>query len=309
MATRFWKKKIILFKLETVYGTDATPTGTTDAVLASNIKLTPLKTEMVTRDIEQATMGNSPNLAVASYRTISFDVELAGSGTAGTAPKFGKLLRCAGFSEVITAGTSVVYAPVSEAFESATLYINIDGKLYKMWGVRGTVGFNLSAKGIPKLTFEMSGLCGPVTDTAMATVDLTGFQKPVPVNNVNTTGFAVNSFSTRLYELQVSVAAQTVYRNLPGAEDFLVTNRQPSGSLVIEDPSVADWDYIPLVKTAAAVPVTLTHGTVAGNKVKIDLRTELGEPDPDQRDGVVVVKFPLRPVPSAGNDEIVFTFL
>ena len=42
---------------------------------------------------------------------VTFEVEMAGSGTAGTAPAFGPLLKACGNSETIVTDTSVTYAP------------------------------------------------------------------------------------------------------------------------------------------------------------------------------------------------------
>ena len=63
-------------------------------------------------------------------------MELAGSGTAGTAPRYGALLQACGLSETIVASTSVTYAPVSSAFSSATIYFNNDGIRHILTGCR-----------------------------------------------------------------------------------------------------------------------------------------------------------------------------
>lgn len=38
----FWRKKVLTFKLETTYGTDATPTGAANAVLAIDMAVMPM---------------------------------------------------------------------------------------------------------------------------------------------------------------------------------------------------------------------------------------------------------------------------
>ncbi|MCK7495178.1 MAG: hypothetical protein MZW92_31855 [Comamonadaceae bacterium] len=42
---------------------------------------------------------------------LTFDVEIKGSGAAGTAPELGVLLKGCGFGETVVAVTSVTYAP------------------------------------------------------------------------------------------------------------------------------------------------------------------------------------------------------
>ena len=43
MATRYIRQTVILAKIETVSGTDAVPTGAANALLISNMNITPLE--------------------------------------------------------------------------------------------------------------------------------------------------------------------------------------------------------------------------------------------------------------------------
>ena len=129
------RKRLILAKAETTYGTDSTPAGT-DAVLVRNLDITPLSGDLVSRDLIRPYLGNYDQLIAKTSVAISFEVELAGSGTAGTAPRYGAILKACGMSETIVASTSVTYAPVSSSFSSATIYFNIDGVLHKLTGCR-----------------------------------------------------------------------------------------------------------------------------------------------------------------------------
>lgn len=99
---RFWKKKAILFGMEAVYATDPVLVGT-DWFEARNVTMTPFEAETAERNIVQPWMGNGGKLIVALRQKLSFDVALAGSGSAGVAPKIGKLLRACGFAETINA--------------------------------------------------------------------------------------------------------------------------------------------------------------------------------------------------------------
>ena len=63
----------------------------------------------------RAYFGNSEQLPAGIHSELDFEVELAGSGAAGTAPAWGPLIRACGMSETITAATDVKYAPVEWA--------------------------------------------------------------------------------------------------------------------------------------------------------------------------------------------------
>lgn len=95
------RKQLILVKAESTYGTDSTPAGT-DALLVRSIDVTPLEAEVVSRDLIRPYLGNSDQLLANTRVMMSFQVELAGSGTAATAPRFGSLLKACGMAETTT---------------------------------------------------------------------------------------------------------------------------------------------------------------------------------------------------------------
>ena len=99
---RYFKKKAILFGMESVYGADPALVGT-DWFEARNVTLTPFEAESAERGIVQPWMGNGGKLIVSTRQKLAFDVALAGSGVAGVAPKIGKLLRTVGFAETLNA--------------------------------------------------------------------------------------------------------------------------------------------------------------------------------------------------------------
>jgi len=97
------KKRLILVKLESAYGTDSGP-AITDAVLCSGLDITPLEGSSVQRDFIRPYFANSGSIRVESYASVAFETEIAGStGTSGTVPEWGLLLKAANFSETITA--------------------------------------------------------------------------------------------------------------------------------------------------------------------------------------------------------------
>lgn len=306
---RYWKSKAILAKTETTYGTDAVPTGAANALVTTNFQINPLKTITVEREIDVPYMGARPSIPVAANMEMSFGVELAPSGTAGTAPAWGVLLRACGFAETTVASTSVAYNPISAGHESLTLYANIDGKNHKMLGARGTVSFKFNAKQVPMLEFTFQGLWVLATDTVLPAVTTSAWKTPLPVNNVNTGAFSLHGYSANLYAFEQAINNQIVYRNIVGAEDILQTDRKGSGSITIEDPLMVAKDYFTAIKNAVAGAFTVTHGTVAGAKVKIDANLELNEPSYGQEDGIPTLKMSAKAVPSAGNDELIITCL
>ena len=96
------RNRLLLAKIEGTYGTDSSPTGS-NAILVRNLNPTPQNGESISRDLIRPYLGNSPQLPGAINAMVEFEVEMAGSGTAGVVPAYGELLRACGFAEKILA--------------------------------------------------------------------------------------------------------------------------------------------------------------------------------------------------------------
>jgi len=96
------RKRLILAKTESPYGTDSSPDGS-DAILVRDLSITPLQSDVVDRELIRPYLGASEQLLANTRVEVTFQVELAGSGTAGTAPAFGRVLQACGFSATTTA--------------------------------------------------------------------------------------------------------------------------------------------------------------------------------------------------------------
>ena len=269
---RYWKKKAVLFKLETVYGTDPLPTGAADWLEARNVTLTPYEADTQDRSIVQPYMGNGSKLIVSTRQKLSFDLALAGSGALGTAPKIGKVMRACGFAETITAGTKVEYTLISDSFESATFYINIDGVLHKGIGARGTCSFKLDGKSIPLLHVELTSLYFAPIDDAPPVVDRSGWPTEKPVNSKNTLICKLNAVDSWYSKFETNVANQVSHDDLPGGYEVIkIGDRQPTASITMLAPTLAVFDPFSLATAATNFPLQVVHGTADGEKVQVDL--------------------------------------
>jgi hypothetical protein len=299
------RKRTILAKLETTYGTDPTPTGSANAILVRNLSITPLNAENVSRDLVRPYLGASEQLIASAYVGVEFEVEMAGSGTAGTAPAYGPLLQACGMTE--TDGASdVTYTPKSASFASVTMYYNVDGVLHKVTGARGNVELVINARQIPVFKFTFTGLYNAPSDASAPSVTYTAFQTPVAANSDNTTDFELFSFGAALESLNINFNNAIQYRSLIGAEDVLMTDRQMSGQVVFEAPTITAKDFFSLALGSTLGNLDIIHGTTAGNMVQItSSRVDVSNPSYQDQNGIQMLQVPLTFVPStSGNDEI-----
>lgn len=217
-------------------------------------------------------------------------------------------------TSVYSIDAQVNYSPISSptVLPSNTIYFYFSGKLHKLLYGRGSPKLMFEAGGKPYIEYTYIGLYGGITDSGpFPAQTLTGFQTPLIVNNANSGAFSVHGYAGLLYSWSIDVANATAYRNVVGAEDILLTDREPACDIVIEDPLIAQKDIPTLVNTNALGVVSFTHGTVAGNIVKVDAPSvQLMDPKYADKDSQVTLglKGELNGTYGTGNDELIITF-
>lgn len=305
---KYFRKKILLAKIESPYGTDATPTGAANAILTKDLTINLMQGQTVQRNTDREVLGNELTYHVAPYTTVSFGVELAGSGMAGTAPAFGPLLEACGFLE--TDGASdVVYTPKSDTFKSVTLYYHQDGLLHKVTGARGTVSFALSPGGIPEMKFTFTGLRNAPSDTVLPTPTLTAFQTPLPITDAATPTFTLHSYAATMGGFNIDLANEVVYRNVVGEESVHIVDRAPKGDVSIEETALATKNFHSICAAHTTGALQMIHGSVAGNIVQLDAPVvQLLQPSYADSNGILMLNMQLALIPDDGNDELSLTF-
>jgi len=307
MASVLTRRRLILAKIESTYGTDSSPTGASNAILVRNLEIQPLVAETVNRDLIRPYMGQADQLLAQTRVEVTFEVELAGSGTAGTAPAYGPVLRSCGVGQTIVASTSVTYAPISTSFESCTIHYHQDGIRHKLTGCRGTFEITGEVGQVPVIAFTMTGIYNAPTDETLPTPTYALQATPLIFKETNTTNFTAFSFAGCLQSYNFSIANDVIYRELVGCtKEIMITNRAPSGTIVIEAPTITAKDYFTIATGTSTGSITFQHGTTAGNRCTMTTaQSDLGNLTYSDQDGVTMLNLPFIAVPtSSGNDEL-----
>ncbi|XKE45753.1 hypothetical protein LG302_01010 [Halomonas organivorans] len=309
------RKQLALVKLETTYGTDASPDGS-DRIYVAELDVSHYEGDRQTRQRIRDQLGAEAEVNVGPFVTASLTVPLAGSGAKGTPPVFGALLRACGLSETIDTATAgdekVIYQPVSESFESVTIYYLQDGQQQKITGARGTVSLNAQRGQFPTLRFNMTGLYNKPTAASAVTTSALTQADEIPVNDQNTPTFDVHGTSAIGASLSLDLGNEVIYRNMIGAEAVRITDRAASGQLEIEAPDIATKDYFAAVESHQNVTtgaLAFEHGTTGGNIVAIAApKMQLSNISAQDSDGIVHYQMDTRYLPDAGDDELTITF-
>lgn len=309
MARKFWRKKVLLAKIEITYGVNAAPTGAANAILAKDISLSPMEGADEDRDLDTPYLGQSGSIPKDLHQKISFKVELEPSGTAGTAPAWGPLLRACAVAETVTAATSVVYNPISDNMESVSISLNIDGTAFVLLGGRGNCKIEVNASGIPYLNFEFTTLYQRPVEGAAATPDYSAFQKPRVASNATTPSFSIDGIDLVMRSFSLDLGNQIKPRFLIGAEDVLITDKMDMVEAKVEAVPLTTLNPFELAETQGDVPIELVHGIGAGRVITVDVPVAQMQrvPGLENTDDIVEWPLSLMPKPASGNDQWTIT--
>lgn len=304
------RRAILLAKTESSYSVDPTLAAASDSMLVRNVRIGTLQQELDERRPARPWFGIAGKAVAKSLRTISFDVELAGSGTAGTAPGFGPLLKACGMSETTVAVTSVTYAPISTGESSVYMKFYMDGKIYALAGCRGNVTFSFVRGRVPLMRFTFLGLYVIPADGAIVTPTLTIFKTPLAVNLANTPTTSFHSYAAKLSELELDVGNVVTHNNKPQREAIDFLDRMTKGRIKFEEELVATKDWYTIAKAGTTGALSVVHGTVAGNIATLgSTLTQIEQIEKDEEDNIAVEGLPFSCIPgSSGNDEFSLAF-
>lgn len=303
----------LLAKQEVTYGTDSVPTNVANAVMCSVPEFS-----VVGRRIDRANalsfMGKGSPLNVGEACKIKFDVELKGKGgLADVPPEFSALLQACNMTEAITASTKVTYTPNSTAggtAKSCTIYFYLDGLRHILLGARGTFSIALKAGEYGKITFEMTGIYGGPTDTAMVVPTLNATIPPRFLSATFTIGAYAAVAESLSFDIGNKVVKRPSFNAATGILEWLVSDREPKGSVDPEMVLVAAKDFWTQWSASTPLAISAVVGSAAGNKCTITAPAAVMDtPSYGDRENFLTMNMPFSLHPSsAGDDELKLEF-
>lgn len=308
-------KRILLAKEESTYGQDPTPTVGSNAIDAEKIDIS-YEGDVLERNPVRGDLSPVEPVLGKRWVKISFDVELKGSGSAGTAPKLGDLLEACGMSELVDAGSSVVYLPTSTVQKSITMYLydlqdSGSAVLHKVEGARGTFQVAAEAGQVAKLSFTFYGLYNVPTDVAVPSAPTFESTKPPVCESAALTLNAISSLvvAGASLDMQNNVVPSDDVNSEHGISKFAITGRKPSGKINPEAVSLSVYDFFTDWKNATARALSMVIGSAAGNKCTISApKLTIDSIGQEDGNGLLRRGLPFRLARSSGNDEVQFKF-
>lgn len=300
------RKTVLLAKQESTYGADPT-LATTDA-----IEIFDLDIKQNSQNVERLPLRESlsPKSIGKSLRTVelTFSTELKGSGSAGTAPRIGRLFEACGMAETVDAGSSVVYDPTS-TLSSVAFEVYRDGLKWQILGCMGTFEINAEAGKIPMVKWTFRGLYQKPTDAALPT----GSYESTEGQVAESTSTAIQGYSSgiiRNYGLNVANdIADRPSLNASGAMQAVrIGGRKPSGKIVLEAELIATEDFFSNFDDGSALSFTSTIGATAGNIVNINASSSIQYDNMNTPDDNGILMFDLDLLFSGTDNEFQIKF-
>lgn len=284
---------VVLAKKEVTYGTDSVPVVATNGVITRNYQGKAVEVDRIERNLDSGAYGAQASAPSNERRTFSYEVELAGSGAAGTAPAWMVLLEGCGMGvAVLAAGVDAQQtfaAPGSVT--SLTHYDFLSDQRRKAVGCVGTFDLDFTAGAYPFAMLNWTGLVPAATpfDKAVpGAVVLTSWKQPVEVNDANT-DFMLDGYAAKLRSWKGTAGVTVAPRNLVGSKYIRRGNHALKSTLVIEAPDIATKDYIATLRTGSLVSFILTHGILAGNIVELtSTKTQITSISESKEDDIVM---------------------
>ncbi|MCM8736591.1 hypothetical protein M5E06_20910 [Azospirillum sp. A1-3] len=338
----------LLAKIETTEGVDASPVAGTDAVLVENPQISFNPNTVQTNEVTGSLDGRGPITGGMTVQ-ITCDVLLKGSGVPGTPPEWGKLMKAAGWAEVITAaavpaaaeaaasgtttsltlaagasgtaqayrgmpllltgnpaggatsfvadytagkvatltdlfGTAlsaatnyqvpvnVLYKPASTNIPSLTLYLYMDGLLYKVVGARANATLKLQSGNIGLISFTMTGMfAGKVDASLPAGLVYDATRPPVWKGGKALVNRVVSAMSSLSIEFGNQMTNPDNPNAAEGFDPSIITSRNMTGSCDPLETLVATRDSMAALRAGTQQVIHAFYGISVGNRIGLTI--------------------------------------
>lgn len=301
--------------IESLEGTAETLEGA-DALLVSNFSFKP-NTPPNDRENTSSSMSQFAAVMGARSAVIEFDVEIKGSGTPGTPPEWGKLLKACGFAETTAASpASVAYAPTSAyggspvGIPTLTLGGYLDGVRKMIWGARGDVSIKLPTGKPGILHFTFTGADFSVEDVALLSSGVS-YQTTMPPVFADA-NLTIDSYAAILANLEMkmnnAIALREDANSASGYISAKIAARKPSLSFDPEMVTVATYDFYGKLRSNNQGALSCVLGSAAGNIITMTApKVQYVGINPADRNGLNTLGIDCRLNRNSGDDELVIT--
>jgi len=277
----------------------ATPTfAASDALICSAIEITPLEGDLLDRpqaDGESGPVASSVMARKRSSATLTF--ELAGSGVAGTRPKWAALAEACGgtWADVATVSNTLTEASLNSPLGFADLRVLMAGRDYRSHGSRGNMVITLASGELPTAQATMLGLYTTPVTQAMISPTYSNQARSVVVDAANTPTVQIgptgSPISRCISNFSLDFGCNVVYFNDPGggSAEVLITSRRPTASITYRETTLEEFNVFNF-SASENPPIhefKIVHGPAGARQTITIPKLTYGQPSHSSRDGIL----------------------
>jgi hypothetical protein len=283
MSDRATLNALLVAKIETTEGTDATPVPATDAIQLINW-FDPSGDATIQKQRDKAIVGNSfqglPPLKPTGYLGTWSSLFYARGSRSTTAfsssnlPDLDPYYLSSGLaSTLVTTGgsESVTYKPASVSLKSITEKFYVDGKLRSLLAAKTDLSFSLEAGGPLEVTAARTGLYQQDSDVALPAGAVFGTADPAIADTTIT--FTINSFTAGVFRKftwgtgnKIESSRGSLNAATGGLTAPKIRDRTIPFTVTLEEELVATADFEGWRKNNTTLAISWTLGTVQYNK-------------------------------------------
>lgn len=269
MSLKFNRQALGL-KIQSTLGTAAPPAFATDAVRIAALTAQPYVVDQVQAPEILDSLDAPRSMPYKPRATFAITVNAFASGTAGTAPAWGAFMRMCGMSQTITAGTKVEYAYANTAFERATIDHHLDAIRHRSIDVIGSLDWAWNAGAVPQFTANCEGTDAIPTDQSFPSPVLTSWFDPIVISKDNTAA-TIGGYTACISQFSGSSGGTITTFDRINCKASELTARNKTGTIVFEMTTVAAKNWFNSLKNRTTEAIVVTHGTGAGNVLKMTI--------------------------------------
>ena len=304
--------RTIRAKKEAVYGTPET-LAAADAIefLRGTATITAISGQRVVIDLARPDIDESVEFHTGTHSTIEFDILCDGGGTAvDTPPQWADLIEACATSETVTAATEVDYDPVSASMDSVTIEFNMNGEQHVIAGSRGNMQIIWNINSVAMIRFTFMGFYAAPTSTAQPTVDYTGWQNGIVVDNGTWGTMTLHGQAISCREFTFNMNIAPFYFETSAGEEVKINSRGATMNMLWEKLAYGTFNPYTIAKahTLAAFSGSITGGG-AGRLVEVTAsNTQITDPSEESVENTDMTRARIKCTStSAGNDSFQIT--
>lgn len=303
------QKALMLVKAEVTQGTDSVPDAATDAILVTDPVFS-VDANVLERDFARPDFSQYASVIGRKLASVSFSIQMHGSGTSNVSPIWARLLAACGMVETEDAGTSPSeFDPLTTAQTSVTIYLFYEGLRHIMTGCMGTFTISAEAGSNPVINFTMTGnYSTPTDDTYPASPVFEDVVSPqvelAALAYAADSSLVVNAFNM---DMGNNVVPRSDVNSSDGYRGVRISGRNTTGGM---DPEVEeDHTFWTEMSASTLSTFTMTLGQTTGNRIVLTApRTQIIGVGYGDRENLRTYDLSLAFRRDAGNDEFKITF-